>query len=256
MAPEQARGEAVSRLTDTYAAAIVFWELLTGERLFVGKTEAETIDKCLVGRVQPPSLFAPDLGTKMDAILRKALSREPSKRYQTARELALDIEACCAGSPTVGGGRLGGGDRRRCARSTRGGAGGDRARGDSTRRRAHERRRWWPTLDPGGDRSWALQRSSRHEEPPSSLLRPRAPERSSRAHPSPRRRPLRSQSRPRAHRRPMRPPSRALRRPPQPHTRCLGPSPLRDRTARSGARCNPAVLDRLRREADFKPECM
>jgi eukaryotic-like serine/threonine-protein kinase len=94
MAPEQARGEAVSRLTDTYAAAIVFWELLTGERLFAGKTEAETIHRCLVGRVQPPSLFAPDLPAKMDEILRKALSREPSKRYQTARELALDIEAC------------------------------------------------------------------------------------------------------------------------------------------------------------------
>ena len=58
MAPEQVRGEPVSRLTDTYAAAIVFWELLTGERLFVGKTEAETIHKCLVARVQPPSLFA------------------------------------------------------------------------------------------------------------------------------------------------------------------------------------------------------
>jgi serine/threonine protein kinase len=94
MAPEQVRGEAVSRLTDTYAASIVFWELLTGERLFVGKTEAETIHKCLVGRVQPPSLFAPELGTKLDEILRKGLSRDPSRRYQTAREMALDLEAC------------------------------------------------------------------------------------------------------------------------------------------------------------------
>jgi eukaryotic-like serine/threonine-protein kinase len=94
MAPEQVRGEPVSRLTDTYAAAIVFWELLTGERLFVGKTDAETIHKCLVARVQPPSLFAPELGPKIDEILRKGLSREPARRYQTAREMALDIEAC------------------------------------------------------------------------------------------------------------------------------------------------------------------
>ncbi len=94
MAPEQARGEPVSRLTDTYAAAIVFWELLTGERLFVGKTDAETIHKCLVGRVQAPSLLAPELGTTLDEVLKKGLSRDPSRRYQTAREMALDIEAC------------------------------------------------------------------------------------------------------------------------------------------------------------------
>ncbi len=94
MAPEQVRGEAVSRLTDTYAAAIVFWELLTGERLFAGKTEAETIHKCLVGRVQPPSLFAPGIGPELAAIVSRALTREPARRYQSALELATDIEAC------------------------------------------------------------------------------------------------------------------------------------------------------------------
>ena len=94
MAPEQVRGEPVSRLTDTYAAAIVFWELLTGERLFVGKTEAETIHRSLVSRVQPPSRLVPELGTKLDDILRKGLSRDPARRYQSAREMALDIESC------------------------------------------------------------------------------------------------------------------------------------------------------------------
>jgi len=93
MAPEQIRGDRVSRLTDTYAAAIVFWELLTAERLFAGKNEAETIHKCLVGRVQPPSLFAPEVGPELDEIVKKALSREPAKRYQTALELAVDIES-------------------------------------------------------------------------------------------------------------------------------------------------------------------
>ena len=96
MAPEQIRGDAVSRLTDTYAATIVFWELLTGERLFVGKNEAETIHKCLVGRVQPPSLFAPGLenASALDEIVRRGLSRDPARRYQTARDMALEIEAC------------------------------------------------------------------------------------------------------------------------------------------------------------------
>jgi serine/threonine-protein kinase len=94
MAPEQARGEAVSRLTDTYAAAVVFWELLTGERLFEGKTDAETIHKCLVARVRRPSLIVPEITRRLDAIVEKGLSRDPAGRYATAREMALDIEAC------------------------------------------------------------------------------------------------------------------------------------------------------------------
>ena len=80
MAPEQLRGETVSRLTDTYSPRpSCSVELLTGERLFVGKSQAETIHKSLVARVQPPSLFAPELGTKLDDIVRKALSRETTR---------------------------------------------------------------------------------------------------------------------------------------------------------------------------------
>jgi hypothetical protein len=94
MAPEQARGEPVSRLSDTYAAAIIFWELLTGERLFAGKTEAETVHKCLVARARRPSLLVPELGPELDAILEKGLSRDPAQRYATAEEMARDIEAC------------------------------------------------------------------------------------------------------------------------------------------------------------------
>ena len=94
MAPEQARGEQVSRLADTYAAAIVLWELVTGERLFAGRTEAETIHRCLVARVRPPSAYVPGLPPELDTILSKGLSRNPSQRYGTAREMALDLEAC------------------------------------------------------------------------------------------------------------------------------------------------------------------
>jgi eukaryotic-like serine/threonine-protein kinase len=94
MAPEQARGEPVTRLADTYAAAIVLWELVTGERLFAGKTEAETIHRCLVARVRPPSAFVALLPPKLDEILTKGLSRNLSQRYATAREMALDLESC------------------------------------------------------------------------------------------------------------------------------------------------------------------
>jgi serine/threonine protein kinase len=94
LAPEQLRGEPVSRVTDTYAAAIVFWELLTGRALFLGKTEQETAQRCLYAPIPPPSQFVADLPPRIDHLLSKALAREPSQRWPTAREMALEIEAC------------------------------------------------------------------------------------------------------------------------------------------------------------------
>ncbi len=94
MSPEQVRGQPVDRLTDIYAASIVFWELLTGERLFLGTSEAETIQKCLMAVVRPASELARDLDPRLDAILARGLARDPADRYSTAREMALEIEAC------------------------------------------------------------------------------------------------------------------------------------------------------------------
>ena len=94
MAPEQAHGEDVSRLSDLFAASIVLWELLTGERLFAGKTEAKTVHTLLVARFRRPSALAPDLDPRLDAILERGLSRSPPRRYPTARDMALALEAC------------------------------------------------------------------------------------------------------------------------------------------------------------------
>jgi serine/threonine protein kinase len=93
LTPEQLRGEPVSRVTDTYAAAIVFWELLTGQALFLGQTEHETAQRCLYAPIPPPSRFVPDLSPRIDSLLSRALAREPSQRWPTAREMALEIEA-------------------------------------------------------------------------------------------------------------------------------------------------------------------
>ena len=94
MAPEQLRGEEVSRLTDVFAASIVMWELITGERLFQGTNDADTMHKALVSRIRPPSMFVPDLPPKFDEILRRGLSRDLGQRFPTAREMALAIEDC------------------------------------------------------------------------------------------------------------------------------------------------------------------
>ncbi len=91
MAPEQIGGT-VSRQTDVYAAAIVLWETLTGQRLFVGENEGQVLSKVLGGLVQPPSLVAPELPVGVDEVVLRGLAREPTHRYATAREFAIALE--------------------------------------------------------------------------------------------------------------------------------------------------------------------
>ncbi len=96
MAPEQVRGLPVSRLTDTYAPAVVVLEQLNGEPHIWGASEPETIQKSLTSVVRPPSEIVSGLDPRLDAVLAKGLARDPELRYATARDMALDIEACMA----------------------------------------------------------------------------------------------------------------------------------------------------------------
>ena len=96
MPPEQVTGRELTQTVDVYAAAVVMWEMLTGERLFKGANETETLGRILRDPVPSPSSVLPSLPTAFDPVLAKALSREPSKRHATAKELALELERCCA----------------------------------------------------------------------------------------------------------------------------------------------------------------
>ena len=92
MAPEQLSGGAVTRQADVYAAAVVLWETLTAQRLFDGENEAMTLVKVLEGRVDPPSMYLRDLPPGTDEVVMRGLVRDPSQRFQTAREMAVAIE--------------------------------------------------------------------------------------------------------------------------------------------------------------------
>jgi serine/threonine-protein kinase len=91
MAPEQICGSVVTRRTDIYAAGIVFWELLTGRRLFQRENEASVMNAVLTATAPPPSAVAP-LPASLDRIVVRGLSREAEGRFATAREMALAIE--------------------------------------------------------------------------------------------------------------------------------------------------------------------
>ena len=94
MPPEQLSGRDLTRAVDIYASAVVMWETLTGERLFKGETESETLAKILRDAVPKPSAVVPNLPVVFDAPLLRALSRDAAKRHATARELAFELEKC------------------------------------------------------------------------------------------------------------------------------------------------------------------
>ena len=84
LSPEQVGRKAVDRRVDVFAAGIVLWECLTGERLFQGKTEAETVTRVLRDPISPPSLMRPEVSTELDEVCLRALERDPQRRFKTA----------------------------------------------------------------------------------------------------------------------------------------------------------------------------
>jgi len=92
MAPEQLKGGTVDRRADVFGAAVVFWEMLTGARLFDGADEGEVYGKVLRGEVRRPSKVVAGVDRRADAIALRGLARSPARRYASAREMALAIE--------------------------------------------------------------------------------------------------------------------------------------------------------------------
>jgi hypothetical protein len=91
MAPEQIAGDAVTPLADIYAIGVVLWEMLASRRLFSGDNEAALVARVLAGVEQPPGRYAPCLPAALDALVMKALARDPAKRFATAREMAAAL---------------------------------------------------------------------------------------------------------------------------------------------------------------------
>jgi serine/threonine protein kinase len=99
MAPEQMRGETVTRRTDVYAAAVVLWESLTGVRLFKAENEGNLVAQVLSGKVSPPSSIVPGLPGALDALVMRGLELDPASRFATARDMASELVACIPGAP-------------------------------------------------------------------------------------------------------------------------------------------------------------
>ena len=95
MAPEQIDGSGVSPLTDVYAASVVLWEALTGQRLFLASDEKGTLGRVFNFVVPPPSSITSGLSPLLDRVVLRGLDRDPSKRFGSAREMVQALSTSC-----------------------------------------------------------------------------------------------------------------------------------------------------------------
>ena len=93
MSPEQLGSTEIDRRTDIFAAGIVVWELLTGQRLFMAESAGEVVGRVLLAPIAPPSTLVPGLPAALDAVVMKALARDPKERYLTAEQFADALSA-------------------------------------------------------------------------------------------------------------------------------------------------------------------
>lgn len=91
MAPEQLEGQPVDARTDIYALGLVLYEMYTGANPFLGPTPSSTIANILKQDVPSLQHHIPTAPTELDRILLKCLRKRPEERYQSARELLVDL---------------------------------------------------------------------------------------------------------------------------------------------------------------------
>ncbi|SHM62836.1 Stk1 family PASTA domain-containing Ser/Thr kinase [Streptomyces yunnanensis] len=107
LSPEQAKGEQVDARSDLYSTGCLLYELLTVRPPFVGDSPVAVAYQHVREEPQPPSTFDPEIAPEMDAIVLKALVKDPDYRYQSADEMRADIEAALDGQPVAATAALG-----------------------------------------------------------------------------------------------------------------------------------------------------
>lgn len=87
MSPEQARGDDTDHRSDVFSLGVIFWELLTGQRLFKAEDNKQTLRNVRKAHVKPPSKLRDELPPALDAILMHALAKNRQDRYAFASDM-------------------------------------------------------------------------------------------------------------------------------------------------------------------------
>src|SRR5262249_36061253 len=94
MSPEQARGYQVDARTDIFSLGVVIYELLTGHLPFEGSSIYEIVSSILTDRESPTLYhFSPEVPAELERIVSKALRKNRDERYQTIKDLQLDLQS-------------------------------------------------------------------------------------------------------------------------------------------------------------------
>ena len=104
MSPEQARGQEVDGRTDLFSLDVVLYELVTGRKPFGGQTAADVVSAILSADPTPPGSVREGVPADVEAVILKALRKDPALRYQAAGDLLDDLRA--ARADTTGRERL------------------------------------------------------------------------------------------------------------------------------------------------------
>lgn len=99
LSPEQARGEAVDSRSDVYAIGCVLFELLTGKPPFTGDSPVAVAYQHVRDYPRRPSSVNPGINPVLDAVVLKAMTKNPDNRYQTAAEMRADLLRVLSGQP-------------------------------------------------------------------------------------------------------------------------------------------------------------
>src|SRR5262245_1407635 len=92
MSPEQARGLETDSRTDVWSLGVVLYEMVAGRPPFEGETASHVTVSVLEHEPAPLTRFAPDAPTELQRIVRKCLTKAPEERYQTSRDLMIDLK--------------------------------------------------------------------------------------------------------------------------------------------------------------------
>ena len=87
MSPEQASGKDIDFRSDVFSAGILLHEMLTGRRLFKTDSDIKTLEKIKAVDIDPPSARNPNVSARLDELVMKALSQDPTDRFKDAKEM-------------------------------------------------------------------------------------------------------------------------------------------------------------------------
>ncbi len=93
MSPEQIRGKDIDLRSDIYSLGVLFYEIITGRLPYAGNSMHDVVVKIIEGGFTPPRFFIPGLSPQVDAIICKAIAKQPSQRHAAATQLGSDIDA-------------------------------------------------------------------------------------------------------------------------------------------------------------------